>query len=200
MASVIVLTNVDENGYSLGSVEVDLLDENGNRNPLLDSPFLVPPNSQGFYRPKWDFEKLEWTEGNVELALEMTKINLKQQFKLDCNRLIETGFEYDGDRFYFDKDAQLDFTMQLTYINAGIAEGENYTWKTLDNDVKIYTKEQFFEVCRAANNHYRENKGALWRLEVYIDGLTSLDELNSLTDFETAKQLINEQNNGGEVI
>lgn len=199
MASVIVLTNIDENGFSLGSVEVDLLDENGNRNPLLDSPFLVPPNSQGFYRPKWDFEKLEWTEGDVETAIEMTKINLKQQFKTECNRLIEAGFEHDGERFFFDKESQLDFTMQLTYVNAGLAEDE-ITWKTMDGDVKIYTKEQFFAICQAGNNHYRENKGSLWRLEVYIDNLTSLDELNSLTDFEAAKQLVLEQNNGGEVI
>lgn len=189
MASVIVLTNVDENGFSLGSVEVDLLDENGNRNPLLDSPFLVRPNSQGFYRPKWDFEKLEWTEGDVETAIKMTKLNLKQQFKQECNRLIESGFEHDGERFFFDKEAQLDFTMQLTYINAGLA-GDIFEWKTLDNNVKIYNREQFFSICQAGNNHYRENKGALWRLEVYIDGLTSLDELNSLTDFETAKQLV----------
>lgn len=190
MASVIVLTNVDENGFSLGSVEVDLLDENGNRNPLLDSPFLVPPNSQGFYRPKWDFEKLIWTEGDPETAITMTKFNLKQQFKSECNRLIEAGFTSDDMTFYFDKDAQADFTMQLTYINAGLAPDE-LAWKTMDKGVKIFNREQFFSICQAAHDHYRENKGALWKLEAYIDGLTSLDELNSLTDFESAKELVN---------
>lgn len=200
MADVIILINVDENGFAIEPIEVDLYDEEGNRNPLLDSPFLVPPNSTGgFWLPKWDFENLKWTEGDPETALKMKKEERKQQFKQECNELIESGFTHDNDRFFFDKEAQLDFTMQLTYMNAGLA-GDEITWKTMDNDVKIYTKEQFFAICQAGNNHYRENKGALWRLEVYIDNLTSLDELNSLTDFEAAKQLVLEQNNGGEVI
>jgi hypothetical protein len=191
MSEIVILINVDENGYSLGAVEVDLLDENGDRNPLLDSPFLVPINSKGgFYRPRWDFEKLEWIEGDPALAIEMKKPEIKQQFKNDCNRLIEAGFTYNEDTFYFDKEAQLDFTMQLTYMNAGLAPDE-IAWKTMDKGVKIFNREQFFSICQAAHDHYRENKGALWKLEAYIDGLTSLDELNSLTDFESAKELVN---------
>jgi hypothetical protein len=190
MANVVILINIDENGFAIEPVEVDLEDEQGNRNPLLDSPFLVQPNSTGgFWKPKWDFDKLMWTEGDPETALKMKKQEKKLQFKNQCDELIEAGFEYNGERFFFDKEAQLDFTMQLTYINAGL-DDDKFEWKTMDNDVKIYNREQFFSICQAGNNHYRENKGALWRLEVYIDSLTSLDELTSLGDFKTARQLV----------
>jgi hypothetical protein len=191
MADVVILINIDENGFMIEPVEVDLLDEQGNRNPLLDSPYLVEGDSTGgFWRPKWDFEKLMWTEGDPETALKMKKQEKKLQFKTECNELIEAGFVYEDMTFYFDKDSQADFTMQLTYTNAGLAPDE-IAWKTMDKGVKIFNREQFFSICQAAHDHYRENKGALWKLEAYIDGITSLDELNSLTDFESSKKLVN---------
>ena len=191
MGEIIVLVNVDEDGFSLGLVEVDSLDENGNRNPLLDSPFLVPPSSTGgFWRPKWDFENKIWTEGDPETALKVRKGEIKQQFKIECNKLIESGFSNGEYTFYFDKESQLDFTMKLTYLNSGLGDPDNITWKTMDKGVKIFNREQFFSICQAGHDHYEGNKGALWRLEAYIDGLTSLDELNSLTDFESSKELV----------
>lgn len=192
MADVVILINIDENGFMIEPVEVDLLDEQGNRNPLLDSPYLVEGDSTGgFWRPKWDFEKLIWTEGDPETALKMKKQEKKLQFKTECNELIEKGFVHDGNTFYFDKDSQLDFTMKLTYMNSGLGNPDEITWKTMDKGVKIFNREQFFSICQAAHDHYEGNKGALWKLEAYIDALTSLDELNSLTDFESSKELVN---------
>lgn len=190
MADVIVLTNVDEDGFSLGPVEVDLLDENGNRNPLLDSPFLVPPNSQGFWRPKWDFEKKEWTEGDMDTAIKMTKESKKQQFKTECDEVVERGFLYNGDSFDFRKDeGRANLESQLLFLLA-FQDEESIAWKTENNGVKIFSRDEFFNICKAGKEHYRENTGALWKLEAYIDGLTSLEELNSLTDFESAKILV----------
>jgi hypothetical protein len=169
---------------------VDLYDEEGNRNPLLDSPFLVPSNEKALWRPKWDFEKGEWTEGDIDTAIQMTKLEKKQQFKTECNRLIEEGFSYNEDHFNFRKgDGRDNLESQLIYLLA-FPDDDNIAWKTENNGVKIFSRDEFFNICKAGKEHYRENTGALWELEAYIDALTSLEELNSLTDFESAKILV----------
>lgn len=190
MANIVILINVDESGFEIEPVEVDLLDENGNPNPILNSPFLVPPNGDPFWRPKWDFDAKKWTEGDPVTALKMAKDAKKEQFEIECNECIDKGFEYNGDIFAFTKlkDQPL-FTMRLVYLLADPNENE-IEWKTSNNGVKIFTRDEFISICQEGKRHFTENTGALWRLEGLISNIETMDELNSLTDFETSKALV----------
>jgi len=192
MSDVIVLTSINEEGYAIESLIIPLYDEEGNPNGLLNSPYLVPPNSEGFWKAKWDFDLKKWTEGNPEAALNAKKEGLIERYSLECDASIGDSFFYNGDEFPFKKleDQQL-FSMQLSFCLA-FPEEEPIAWKTRNNGVKEFTREEFFNICKAGSNHLRGNLGALWKLEAYIEGLTSIEELDALGSFEEAKQKLAE--------
>lgn len=191
MSSYAVLINVDENGFMLGPVEVDLFDENGNPSPLLNSKYLVKGDEEGgFYTPKWDFEKLMWTEGTPDKALELAKINKIARFTSECNTIIDNGFTWNGFDFMFtkSKDQPL-FDMQLTFALKN-TEKNTFPWKTKNMGVKIFTRDEFFSICDAAEEHLTTNTQALWQLEEYINGLDTMDKVNALESFETSKSIV----------
>lgn len=190
MSNIVVLINVDEEGYQVDVVEVDLYDEEGNSNPLLESPFLVPPNTKSLYKPRWDFEALEWVEGSPEQALAVAKRNKIAEYERDCQLAINSGFIYNGDEFVFSlpKD-QLLFTMQLLATIAMPEEtGTTITWKTKNNGLKQFNQEEFRQLCLAGKKHLDLNNGVYWSMEDFIEGLTDIQAIESLGNFEWAKE------------
>jgi hypothetical protein len=190
MSDRVVLINVDENGFEIEPVVIELFDEEGNPTNIPDSKYLVPPASGGFFRPKWDFDNLIWTEGDPVTALNLAKQNKKAQFKAECNAIIDKGFTFNGDVFAFSKlDDQPLFTMRLVYLLADPNDVQ-IEWKTLNNGVKIFTRDEFISICQEGKRHFTEYTGALWRLEGLISNIETMDELNSLVDFETSRALV----------
>lgn len=184
---VVVLIQVDSDGFEIEPVIFNLYDENGNQVTEIPSN-LVPPNQKRLFTPKWNFETREWEEGDTELALSETKRMLIDQYNMECAAYIEKGFFYNDDFFAFSmfKD-QANFSQQLTFLLArpDITEVE---WKTENNGVKTFTRDEFMEICTAGEQWKRTNMSQYWKLSDYIESLTDLEELNSLGTFEEAIQ------------
>jgi len=185
------MINIDADGLVLDFIEVPLYDEEGNPNGLLNSPFVVPLYEEPFHLPKWDFELKKWIEGNPGEALESAKINKINSLRYGCDTHIEGGFTYNEYEFFFTKEDQRIFDMQLTFCLA-FPEDDQVPWKTKNSGVEIFTRDEFFLICRAAKNHYSANKGALWQLEGYINNLQTVEEINQLGSFEDCLHLIDQ--------
>ena len=183
------MINVDENGFVIEFIQVPLYDEDGNPNGLLNSPYVVPLYEEPFARAKWDFELKKWVEGAPEVALEDTKINKINSLRYGCDAVIESGFTHNGDEFFFTKEDQRLFDMQLTFCLA-FPEDNFVPWKTKNNGKKNFTRDEFFQVCRSAKEHYRQTKGKLWQLEDYINSLQKVEEINQLGSFEECLALL----------
>lgn len=180
---------VDDDGFEIEPIIFELYDENGNLNEV---PYdLVPPNVQGFVKPKWDFEKEEWTEGDLPNALIQAKRAVINQYDYECTKFIEKGFLHNGDFFSFslEKD-QANFQQQLS-ICLAFPNAEGIEWKTENNGVKTYSKDEFFAICKAGETHKRSNMSAYWKLIDYINAnVQDLETLHSLGTFEQAKALV----------
>src|SRR5690242_17513952 len=95
---VVVLIQVDENGFEVEPVIFNLYDEEGN--PVTEIPNnLVPPNQNRLMTPKWDFEAKQWTEGDPEKALDLDRNMAIDRLYNECTAYIENGFTY-NDNFY----------------------------------------------------------------------------------------------------
>jgi len=183
------MINVDENGFVLDFIEVPLYDEDGKPNGLLNSPFIVPIYEEPFFLAKWDFDLKKWIEGNPEEALQNARMNKTNSLRYSCDAYIEQGFSYGDCEFYFTKEDQRIFDMQLTFCLA-FPEDDQVFWKTKNNGVKAFNRADFFLICRAAKDHFSNNKGALWQLEDYINNLQTVEEINQLGSFEECLHLL----------
>lgn len=187
---------VDDDGNYIEAVLVEDTDENGD--PVVFPPNLVPPNTAGgIWLPKWNFNLLRWEEGDPDRALRENKSNKIFQYESECNALIEKGFEHNGDFFRFLKDPDQDnFTQQLVVLMASIVMGtplddKPIEWMTENNGAKLFNKDEFFAVCQAGMVHKRSLLSAKWQLINYINNdVHDLETLNSLGDFETAKNIV----------
>ncbi|MEH7207618.1 hypothetical protein V7094_15470 [Priestia megaterium] len=182
---VVVLIQVDENGFEVEPVIFNLYDEEGN--PVTDIPNnLVPPNQNRLMTPKWDFEAKQWTEGDPEKALELDRNMAIDRLHAECTAYIENGFTYNGNFYAFSmvKD-QANFIQQMSYLLLR-PDIESVEWKTEDNGKVILSRDEFFAVCGAGEVWKRSNMSDYWDLEVYVGGLTTLEEIDNLGTFEEA--------------
>lgn len=182
---VVVLIEVDENGFEVEPVIFNLYDEEGN--PVTEIPNnLVPPNQNRLMTPKWDFEAKQWVESDPEKALQLDKDMAIYRLHAECTAYIENGFTHNGNFYAFSmaKD-QANFNQQLTYLlaNPNITQVE---WKTENNGKVLLSRNEFFEVCGAGEVWKRSNMSDYWDLEAYIKGLTSLEDVDNLGTFEEA--------------
>lgn len=107
------------------------------------------------------------------------KIN---ELSADCNNAILAGFDYNGDFFTFTYEDQGNFNQQLTLflIDSTITD---VTWKTENNGIKTYTKDEFIAICRGAESHKRSNVGKYWQLKQTIMNTQyqSIEDLKAVT-------------------
>jgi hypothetical protein len=194
-ANVIALVKVDAEGYPIESVLFSPYDENGE--PIEIPSDLVLPNQKSIYKPRWDFNLQDWVEDDPERALFEEKRKVIWQYETECTQLIEKGFEHNGDFFRFLKDPDQDnFTQQLIVLVASMLLGtplpdKPIEWKTENNGVKLFTKEEFFAICQTGQVHKTSNMSAKWQLIDYINNsVHDLETLHSLGSFETAKNIV----------
>jgi hypothetical protein len=185
---VAVLVHVDEEGFEIEPVVVNLYDEEGNRIEEFP-PNLVPSNQKSLYKPKWNFELKEWFEGDAEKALQQLKAMVLERYNAECKDIIERGFYHNGDLFAFSmlKD-QANFAQQMTFLLLR-QDVMNVSWMTENNGKKLYTRNEFFAICGSGEMHKRKYMNDYWDLTEYIINIVQDSEtLNSLGAFEEAVQ------------
>ena len=185
---IIVLVHVDDDGFEIEPVIFDLYDEEGNLKEI--STNLVPSNQNRLFKPKWDFDKKEWIEGDLQYALNEQKKMTITRYNTECNQLIESGFEYNGDEFAFslEKD-QANFAQQMMVLITQPAT-DSVQWMTENNGVKEFTRDEFFAICQAGEAWKRSNIGSYWKLKEYISNVADMNTLSSMGSFEDAIKLV----------
>lgn len=63
----IPLIKVDENGYEIDVITFHTVDKNGNEVEIPQN--YIHPYDNGFFTPRWDFNKNIWVEGLSEIEL-----------------------------------------------------------------------------------------------------------------------------------
>lgn len=151
---------------------------------LLDSNGEIPEDckrgwGEGLFDPVWDFTKNTWVEGISLDYLMAIAINDKiNEFDVECQRRITSGFEHNGDKFQFNEKDQANFNQQLSLLLLDPTT-EIVVWKTENNGVKEFTREQFIETCKASERHKRSNIGRYWQLKAFLstNDFTSVEEV-----------------------
>lgn len=121
-----------------------------------------------FHNPKWDFTINDWVESysvaDIISGMMEQKIELLSQ---QCETVIKNGFYYGDDFFAFQDKDQTNFSQQLSLMIVDPAILTTY-WKTENNGIKQYTREQFIDICKTAERHKRDNIGKFWQLRSYL--------------------------------
>ena len=125
--------------------------------------------------PKPTMEELE--ESYFIAKRDEKLIILKQESTLE----IYSGFTSatTGHSYSFSEYDQNNFTQQMVLLLADPTITE-ISWKTIDSDVVVHTKEQFLGVISDANIHKRDILSRLWTLESQVNNATTVDEINNI--------------------
>lgn len=139
------------------------------------------------FDPVWDFELNDWSEStSLEEILQPVREFKVDQLNQQCQDAIMKGFEYEGDFFQFNDKDQQNFNQQLSILLLD-TEANQIVWKTENNGIKVFSREQFIETCKAGERHKRNSIGRYWQLKEYVltHGFSSVEELEAINfDFE----------------
>lgn len=133
-----------------------------------------------FFNPVYDFELNDWVEGYSVMDLVRLQIPHKvAELSEQCETVIKYGFYHNDDFFaFYDKD-QMNFGQQLSLML--VDETIQVTlWKTENNGIKQFTRQQFIDICKAGERHKRENISRFWQLREYVTTheFTSIEEFH----------------------
>lgn len=173
---MIVQANLlDSNGFIIEPVVVFVYD-------VLEVNVIKEVVPEGMYTPRWDYESKTWVESVTlnELLAPLRELKV-DQLNIECQEAITGGFEFEGDLFQFNDKDQVNFNQQLSLIL--LDETLNsIIWKTENNGVKVFNRQQFIETCKAGEFHKRNNIGRYWQLKEFVmtHDFKSVDELNSI--------------------
>jgi hypothetical protein len=116
-----------------------------------------------------------------EDVIDFTKQLKIAELSKECNSAILNGFTHNGDEFGFTMEDQANLTQQMTLLllDTTIASVD---WKTNNNGIKTFTREEFIAICRASESHKRGNIGRFWTLKqtVLNTSYTSVVDLKSV--------------------
>lgn len=112
----------------------------------------------------------------------------------ECDKHILGGFIYNGDVFAFELKDQIRFSQQFSLIVYSMVTGEELDlieWKTENNGVKEYSRDEFLAVCKAGEEHDRTHIQKFRQLESYINNTVfeEMDELRSI-NFDTEPEAV----------
>lgn len=173
---MIVQANLlDSNGFIIEPVVVFVYD-------VLEVNVIKEVVPEGIYTPRWDYETKTWVESvTLSELLNPLREAKVDQLNNDCQIAITEGFEHNGDVFQFNDKDQVNFNQQLSLILLDDSLNE-VVWKTENNGVKIFTRQEFIETCKAGEFHKRNNIGNYWQLKEYVmtHDFKSVEELNDI--------------------
>lgn len=174
---MIILANViDEDGFIIEPIVVLTMD-------VLQKHEIKDIVPEGLYTPKWDYSSKNWVEGaSLNEVLTPLKTSKAEELSSMCNQLIEKGFFHNGDLFQFNMIDQSNFNQQLSMIPLDTNISTIY-WKTENNGVKAFTKDEFIAICKTGEYHKKSHITHYWNLKNYIfthnfEGLTELTSID----------------------
>jgi len=158
-------------------IEVHVLDDQLDTIPYN----FVEGWGQGFFDPIYNFHTRQWEEKNTSNDL----LNRYKEQKIEdlnrqCKEEIEKGFEYNGNYYEFEPHDQDNFTQALALLSFD-TETQSLTWKTLNNGIVTLSREEFFGVCKKAEQVKRGNIAKYWMLKAEVESATSIEEIDSIT-------------------
>lgn len=134
------------------------------------------------YKPRYDLEKGVWVEAMpIEEIIEPLRESKINQLDAECQAHIKAGFYCGEDFFGFNDIDQTNFNQQLSLLLLDETQDTVY-WKTENNGVKYFKREQFIEACKAGEVHKRNSISHYWLLKHYVmtHPFTSVEELNAI--------------------
>jgi hypothetical protein len=180
--SVKVFIHVDENDIIQSWASSKGMDEEFEIEIERDHEFF---NSMPFFYKYIEGELIKTNVFAINKARQMKVIELNDE----CTKAIHSGFEHNGNTFQFNEKDQSNFNQQLSLLllDATINEVQ---WKTENNGVQLFTREQFIETCKAGELHKRNSIGQYWTLKeiVLTHDFKSVEEVNAInfnTDIST---------------
>jgi len=126
---------------------------------------------------------------DYNLLLERAKQEKIKELDLKCEATILEGFMIPEDHedpalagnFYsFDLYDQLNFNLQVTYIDV-VTPTEPIYWKTENKGILPHTIQQFMEVCKHAERHKRGNIEKYWALKEQVMNCQTIEEVEAIT-------------------
>lgn len=126
----------------------------------VDHPFFNSPHWCWLYS---DSQLVLDEQVFIDKAREEKVLELNER----CQEVIMNGFYHEGDFFQFNDKDQTNFNQQLSILL--LDESVNQiVWKTENNGIKVFTREQFIETCKAGERHKRNSIGKYWQLKAYV--------------------------------
>ena len=123
------------------------------------------------------------------LLLEKVKQDKIKELDLKCEANILEGFMIPedhedpalaGNYYSFDLYDQLNFNLQVTYIDV-VTPTEPIYWKTENKGIVPHTIQQFMEVCKFAEKHKRGNIEKYWTLKDQVLNCQTIEEVEAIT-------------------
>lgn len=116
-----------------------------------------------------------------EEVIEFAKQLKIKELSEECNAKILEGFEYNGDYFDFDYKDQTNFYQQLALLSVDPTI-EEVSWKTRNNGIKTFTRDEFIAICKAAEAHKKSKMTKYWFLrdQIINTQYDSISELKSI--------------------
>lgn len=126
---------------------------------------------------------------DYNLLLEKVKQEKIKELDLKCEATILAGFMIPedhedpalaGNYYSFDLYDQLNFNLQVTYIDV-VTPTEPIYWKTENKGILPHTIQQFMEVCKHAERHKRGNIEKYWALKEQVMNCQTVEEVEAIT-------------------
>ena len=155
---------------------------------LFEDDDVIPPDhypgwgGRAFYMPIYSRELGDWIEGlSIEEIMKPRREMKAAELSDQCETVIKYGFYHEGDFFaFYDKD-QMNFGQQLSLM---LVDETILTtlWKTENNGIKQFTRQQFIDICKAGERHKRANIGHFWQLKNYVltHDFATVEELDAI--------------------
>lgn len=156
---------------------------------LIDDEGYIPENcvkgwgqDEVFYKPRYDFNKGKWVESlPISEIIAPQREGKVNQINLECQAKIRKGFYFGEDFLGFSDTDQANFNQQLSLLLLDPSI-DSVIWKTENNGIKKYSREEFIQACKTGEVHKRYSIAHYWRLKEYIltHSFSTLEEFNSI--------------------
>jgi len=145
--------------------------------------FLVKNDGAGEYIAIWNLTVAQPTQEQLNAEwIVMCKDEKILILDEECQNRILLSFTCDavGNTFSFDAFDQINFNQQYIIL-IGDASVATVEWKTEDVGIKTFTREQFLQIIKSAENHKRSLRKKYWNLKAFVNNLATEDEINAVT-------------------
>jgi hypothetical protein len=182
--SMYVLTQVDEDGFIIDSYMLPVRDSSGN---IIDyGKYYVPPTGGlSLMLPKWDFEKLEWTEGDPEGALLNAREFAKDSVGWDTVDVLFAGINYNGYIFICWGTSRTQFDTQMAYV-AARPTVTTVKLSASNAGSVTFTKDQFFEIYDMVIELETTIDNNVQALRAIIDTIDDIEVLRAFPPYTEA--------------